>query len=159
MARDSFPLPQNLQPGQRIARGVQTHLRGLGFASVLEFVPSSGLRVDVMAMGPKGELWIIECKSSREDFMTDRKWRAYLPWCDRFFWAVGQDFPTEILPEETGLLLADDFDAEILRWPEASPLAGARRKSLTLRFARTAAERLHRAISLLPPETRSPAEL
>jgi hypothetical protein len=131
-----------LPPGQRIARGVQRHLRERDFASVVEFVPAGGLRVDVIALGPKGEIWIVECKSGREDFRTDHKWRSYLPWCDRFFWAVDAEFPTDLLPAETGLIIADDFDAEILRWPEATPLAGARRKALTLKFARAAAGRL-----------------
>jgi hypothetical protein len=146
--------PALLQPGQRLARGVQRHLRERDFASLMEFVPAGGLRVDVIAVGAKGEIWIVECKSGREDFRTDRKWQDYLPWCDRFFWAVDAEFPTELLPVETGLMVADDFDAEILRWPEPTPLAGARRKALTLKFARTAAERLLAASELPPASAR-----
>lgn len=137
---DPLALPE--LPGQRLARGVCRHLRGLDFTGMTEFVPAPGLRVDVMALGPRGEIWIVECKSSRADFTSDRKWAGYLDWCDRFFWAVDLDFPAEILPAEAGLILADAFDAEIQRWPEARPLAGARRKALTLRFARVAAARL-----------------
>lgn len=133
-----------LLPGQRLARGVQFHLRELDFASILEFVPASGLRVDVMALGPKGEIWIIECKSCRTDFQSDLKWQNYLPWCDRFFWAVDEHFPTDLLPQDTGLIMADDFGAEITRYPEPTPLAAARRKALTLKFARVSAARLHR---------------
>ena len=96
-----------------------------------------------MAVGPKGEVWIIECKSSRTDYATDRKWHRYLDWADRFFWAVGPDFPTELLPSETGLIIADAYDAEIVRMGAASPLAGARRKATLLKFARHAALRLH----------------
>ncbi len=118
------------------------HLRGLDFASLCEFIPAPGLRVDVMALGPRGEIWIVECKSSRVDFTSDRKWTGYLDWCDRFFWAVDLDFPAEILPLDAGLILADAFDAEIQRWPETRPLAAARRKALTLRFARVSASRL-----------------
>ena len=129
-------------PGQRLARGVCRHLAGRGFATLTEFVPEAGLRVDVIALGPKGEIWIVECKSSRMDFISDRKWAGYLAWCDRFFWAVDADFPGEILPEETGLILADGFDGELVRWPPETPLAGARRKALVQRFARTAALRL-----------------
>ena len=136
------PDPTPLQPGQRLARGVCRHLRGLDFASLVEFIPAPGLRVDVMALGPRGEIWIVECKSSRVDFVSDRKWTGYLDWCDRFFWAVDIDFPGEILPLDAGLILADAFDAEIQRWPETRPLAAARRKALTLRFARVAASRL-----------------
>ncbi|MDB5666300.1 MAG: repair protein MmcB-related protein [Cypionkella sp.] len=81
-------------PGQRLARGVCRALLQFNFVTVEELVPTPGLRVDVMALGPKGEVWIIECKSSRADYMADQKWRGYLEWCDRFFWAVSGDFPT-----------------------------------------------------------------
>jgi len=133
---------ESLLPGQRLARGVSRHLRGLAFAPLFEFAPAPGLRVDVAAVGPRGEIWIVECKSSRADFISDVKWRAYLEWCDRFFWAVDDDFPIDILPADAGLILADPYDAEIQRWPEAVPLPGARRRALTLKFARAAAGRL-----------------
>ncbi|MFP4328337.1 MAG: MmcB family DNA repair protein [Paracoccaceae bacterium] len=132
----------DLMPGQVLARGVGRHLAALGFASVEEFVPARGLRVDVLALGPRGEIWVVECKSSRADFTGDRKWQGYLDWCDRFFWAVGSDFPTELLPRESGLILADAYDAEILRMPEETRLAPARRKALTLKVATHAARRL-----------------
>jgi hypothetical protein len=132
-----------LMPGQRLARGVCRHLRSHNFVTVEEFVPAGGLRVDVMALGPKGELWVVECKSSRADFQADQKWQGYLEWCDRFFWAVDADFPTELLPAETGLIFADDYDAEIVRMAPEEKLAGARRKALVHSFARTAAQRLH----------------
>ena len=77
-----------LLPGQRLARGVSRHLRTLDFAALPEFVPAPGLRVDLMALGPRGEIWIVECKSSRVDFISDCKWGGYLAWCDRFFWAA-----------------------------------------------------------------------
>lgn len=131
-----------LQPGQRLARGVSRLLRTLDFAPLLEFVPAPGLRVDVAALGPRGEIWVVECKSSRADFVSDMKWSGYLEWCDRFFWAVDADFPAELLQADAGLILADAWDAEIVRWPAESPLPGARRRALTQRFARTAAGRL-----------------
>jgi hypothetical protein len=132
----------NMMPGQVLARGVCRHLRSHGFVTVEELVPTSGLRVDVMALGPKGEIWIIECKSSRADYQSDSKWQGYLEWCDRFFWAVDADFPVEILPPETGLMLADGYDADIQRMGPETKLAAARRKVMTLKFARHAAERL-----------------
>ena len=139
---DSAPdLLPNL-PGQRLQRGVCRALRQFDFVCVEELVPTPGLRVDVMALGPKGEVWIIECKSSRADFMADQKWQGYLPWCDRFFWAVGGDFPVEILPQASGLMLADAYDAEILRMSPETPLAAARRKVMVQKFARHAASRL-----------------
>ena len=132
----------SLQPGQRLQRGVCRHLLDLDFACIEEFVPSRGLRVDVMALGPKGELWIVECKSSRADFTSDSKWQGYLEWSDRYFWAVDGDFPVELLPEGTGLILADGYDAEIQRMGPETPVAPARRKVLTRSFARHAARRL-----------------
>jgi hypothetical protein len=114
-----------------------------GFATLEEFTPERGKRLDVMAMGPKGEFWIVECKSSRVDFTSDGKWGGYLDWGDRYFWAVDADFPVELLPEDTGLIIADGYDAEILRMGPETKLAGARRKAVTQRFARAAAQRLH----------------
>lgn len=131
-----------LQPGQLLARGVCRHLAQFDFVTVEELVPDRGLRVDVMALGPKGEIWVIECKSSRADYNSDNKWQGYLDWCDRFFWAVDQAFPTELLPAKTGLIIADAYDAEILRMGPESKLAGARRKVMTQKFARHAARRL-----------------
>ncbi len=125
-----------------LARGTCRHLGDLGFACVTEFVPERGLRVDVIALSRSGEIWIVECKSSRADFMTDNKWQGYLPWCDRFFWSVGPDFPTDILPDGTGLITADAYDADILRDAPETRLAASRRSALTRRIARTAALRL-----------------
>ncbi|MCX7889474.1 MAG: MmcB family DNA repair protein [Rhodobacteraceae bacterium] len=131
-----------LQPGRLLARGVARHFLSLGMATVEELVPAPGLRVDVMGLGRRGEIWIVECKSGRADFAADRKWQGYLEWSDRFFWAVDQDFPTELLPPDTGLIIADGFDAEILRMGPEVPLAGARRKAMVQKFARHAAVRL-----------------
>jgi hypothetical protein len=140
-----------LLPGHRLARGVGRLLRSLDFAPLAEFVPAPGLRVDVIALGPAGEIWIVECKSSRTDFVSDRKWSGYLPWCDRFFWAIDAEFPVELLPPDAGLILADAWDAEILRWPEPTPLPGARRRALTQRFARCAAGRLQQLVDPRSP--------
>ncbi|MGH1354327.1 MAG: MmcB family DNA repair protein, partial [Thalassovita sp.] len=123
-------------------RGVCRHLNGYGFVSIEEFVPTRGLRVDVMGLGPKGELWVIECKSSRADFQSDSKWQGYLDWCDRYFWAVDADFPTDLLPDGTGLIIADQYSAEIIRMAPEDKLAAPRRKVLTHKFATHAARRL-----------------
>jgi hypothetical protein len=93
-----LPLPPP-RPGAMLARGVCRHLLSHDFVTVEEMTPAPGLRVDVMALGPKGELWVVECKSSRADFQADRKWQGYLDFCDRFFWAVDaasrpNSFPT-----------------------------------------------------------------
>jgi hypothetical protein len=135
----------DMMPGQLLARGVSRHLRQHDFVSVEELVPTRGLRVDVMGLGPKGEIWVIECKSSRVDFQTDSKWQGYLEWCDRFFWAVDQNFPTELLPDDTGLIIADAYDAEIIRMGPETKLARARRRVMTQKFARHAAVRAQAA--------------
>ena len=132
-----------LAPGRLLARGVCRHLRSHDFATLEEFTPERGKRLDVMALGPKGELWVIECKSSRADFTSDGKWQGYLEWGDRYFWAVDAAFPTELLPDGTGLIIADAHDAEILRLGPEMKLAPARRRAVTQRFARHAALRLH----------------
>jgi hypothetical protein len=134
--------PDQMMPGQRLARGVCRHLAAMGFATLEEFTPERGKRLDVLALGPKGEFWVIECKSSRADFTSDAKWTGYLDWGDRYFWAVGADFPVELLPDDTGLILADAYDAEVVRLGPEVKLAPARRRAVTQRFARMAALRL-----------------
>jgi hypothetical protein len=134
-----------LRPGQLLARGVCRHLLSHDFVTVEELTPVQGLRVDVMALGPKGEIWVVECKSSRIDFQGDAKWQGYLEWCDRYFWAVDDAFPTELLPEDTGLIIADAYDAEIVRMGPESKLPPARRKAMVQKFARHAATRWHAA--------------
>jgi hypothetical protein len=131
-----------LQPGQLLQRGVSRHLASYGFACVEELVPARGLRVDVMALGPKGEIWVVECKSSRADFTTDTKWPRYLEWADQFFFAVDADFPVELLPEDQGLILADAYMAQTVRMGPEMRLAPARRKVMVQKFAVTAARRL-----------------
>ncbi|HCQ65317.1 MAG TPA: DNA repair protein MmcB-related protein, partial [Rhodobacteraceae bacterium] len=128
-------MQDTLQPGQILARGVARHLRQHNFVSVEEFVPTRGLRMDVFALGPKGDFWVIECKSSRADFNADAKWQGYLEWGDRYFWAVDAAFPTELLPAETGLIIADGYDAEIVRMSPELRLAPARRKVMLQKFA------------------------
>ncbi|MEM9437823.1 MAG: MmcB family DNA repair protein [Pseudomonadota bacterium] len=134
-----------LKPGQLLSRGVCRHLLGYDFVTVEELTPVQGLRVDVMALGPKGEIWVVECKSSRADFHSDQKWQGYLEWCDCYFWAVDEAFPTELLPQETGLMIADAYDAEIIRMGPETKLAPARRKVMVQKFARHAALRHHAA--------------
>lgn len=133
---------QNFQPGQLLARGAARLLTSYGFVSVEELIPSRGLRVDLMGLGPKGEVWIIECKSSRADYQSDHKWQGYLDWCDRFFWAVDARFPTDLLPDETGLIIGDAYGAEIIRMGPEDKLPAPRRKSMVQKVAVTAARRL-----------------
>ena len=129
-------------PGAVIARGVCRALGARGFACLTEFTTRERLRMDVVGLGPKGEIWCVEVKSSRADFRTDRKWQGYLDWCDALYFAVPESFPTEILPPEHGLILADGYDGEVLRHGAETRLAPSRRKAMVLQIARLAAERL-----------------
>ena len=144
-ALDTPDITDLMKPGQLLARGVSRFLLSHDFVTVEELVPTSGLRVDVMALGPKGEIWIVECKSSRADYQSDKKWQGYLEWCDRFFWAVDADFPVELLPDDSGLIIADSYGGEIVRMPDETKLAAARRKVMIQKFARHAAIRQHAA--------------
>jgi len=125
-----------------LARGVTRMLMDHGLASLLEVPLANGRRADVMALTANGEIWIVETKSCLEDYAVDGKWPDYLEYCDRFFFAVTEDFPREIIPEEVGLIVADGFGGAVLRDCAARPLVGARRKAVTLLFARLAALRL-----------------
>ena len=124
-----------------VTRGAARLLIDLGYAPLAEVTLPNGRRADLMALGPKGQIFIVEVKSSVEDFRTDQKWWEYQPYCDAFAFAVAPEFPREILPEEPGLMVADGFGGAVLREAPAAPLAGARRKALTLAFARLAAMR------------------
>jgi hypothetical protein len=94
-----------------------------------------------MALGPRGEIVICEVKSGVEDFRCDQKWREYGPFCDAFYFAVAPDFPQPLIAEDCGLIVADGFGGAILREAAPTALAPARRKALTLAFARLAALR------------------
>lgn len=132
-----------------LMRGVARHLAALGQGPLLEFVLPTGRRADVVGLGRAGEIAIVEVKSSPEDFRADLKWPEYLEFCDRFYFAVSPGFPVELLPEGEGILIADRWGAEIMRPAVERPLAGARRRSLLLRFAMKASRRL---ASLNDPE-------
>jgi hypothetical protein len=129
------------QTTDAVTRGAGRLMAALGYAPLLEVNLPNGRRADIMALGPRGQIAIAEVKSSLEDFRTDRKWGEYLPYCDAFYFAVAPEFPREILPETPGLIVADGFGGAVLREAPAAPLAGARRKALTLAFARLAALR------------------
>ncbi|MEZ5841384.1 MAG: MmcB family DNA repair protein [Hyphomicrobiales bacterium] len=126
-----------------IRRGVGRLLRRHAFAMVPELTLASGRRADILAVGPKGEIWIVEIKSSLADFRADHKWPDYRAHCDRLFFATRAEVPLEVFPETAGLILADGFGAEILREAPEHKLPGATRKAVMLRMAQVAAGRLH----------------
>ncbi len=124
-----------------VTRGAARLMIALGWAPVAEMPLPNGRRADLMVLGPKGELAIIEVKSSLEDYRCDLKWGEYAPYCDAFYFAVAPEFPREIIPEGCGVIVADGFGGAILTPSPIAPLAPARRKALTLAFARLAAIR------------------
>ena len=128
----------------RIARGVMRHFAQIGMHSLSEFSPTRGLRVDIIKLGMSDEIWIVECKSGQSDFKSDKKWQNYLDWCDRYFWAVDGKFPIDILPSGTGVIIADAYDASILREAPLNKLPAARRKKITRSIAISACNRLLR---------------
>ncbi len=129
-----------------LARGVCRALDQLGYASLVEFPLVNGRRADVVALGKSGDLAIVEIKSSVADFRADRKWPTYRDFADRLYFAVASGFPTVLIPDECGLMVADAFGAALLRDGHTTPLSAGRRRALTLRFGRIAAARLRRFI-------------
>lgn len=133
-----------------IQRGVCRALLALGHSVVTELVLQGGRRADVVGLSAGGQIWIVEIKSCLADFQADAKWWEYAGHCDRLYFAVNAEFPVDVLPQGAGLLLADRFGAEFMRHPAELPkesrLTAARRKSMTLSFARSAALRLQRQL-------------
>ena len=147
----SSPIPDCFVDGPpiaaEVARGVTRLFCRHDLFAMCEVPLPNGRRADLMAIGPKGELTIVEIKVSKADLLGDQKWTDYLDYCDRFFWAVPQSLAhlleaERFMPGNAGLLVADRYDAAVIREPSTRPLAPARRKAETLRFARRAARRL-----------------
>src|SRR5690606_7332065 len=125
-----------------VRRGVQTLLHDMRHAVLPELVLANGRRADLVSISEKGEIWIIEIKTSIEDFRVDRKWPQYRDYCDRLFFATHKDVPLEIFPEDCGLVLSDGYGGHLLRDAPDHRLAPATRKAMTLNFSRAAAHRL-----------------
>jgi hypothetical protein len=125
-----------------VRRGVQILLHEMRHALLPELVLASGRRADLVTISEKGEIWIIEIKTSIEDFRVDRKWPDYRSYCDRLFFATHKDVPLDIFPEECGLFLSDGYGAHLLRDAPEHRLSPATRKAMMLNFARAAAHRL-----------------
>jgi hypothetical protein len=137
----------------RVQRGVMRLLRAQYDFTCLSEVPlANGRRADVVGIGPKGEIWIVEIKSSLIDFRVDAKWPHYKEFCDRFFFAKPPELDPNIFPPGEGLIAADAHDAAILRQASETPLPGARRKSMLLKLARLGADRVHTLMDPTPGE-------
>ena len=129
-----------------IARGTARLLRSLGFSCISELPLPSGRRADLVALNEKGEIWIVEIKSSVEDLRADQKWQDYRAHCDRLFFAFTQDLPCEIFPAETGLIVADAYGAHLHCDAPEHRLPASTRKLMTIRFGLAAAQRINRLI-------------
>ena len=124
-----------------VTRGAARLLVDLGYAPLLEVGLPNGRRADVMAIGRRGDIVICEVKSGIEDYRCDLKWREYGPFCDAFYFATAPEFPHDVLEGDCGLMVADGFGGAVVREATPHPLAPARRKALTLAFARLGAMR------------------
>lgn len=133
---------------REVCRGAGRLLRAHGYACLNELPLPNGRRADVIGLARNGDIWIVEVKSGLEDFRVDNKWPEYRDFCDALFFAVAPEFPVDILPADTGLILADRYGGEIVRPAPEHRLAPARRKAMTLRIARAAAMTLQ---SLIDP--------
>jgi hypothetical protein len=133
--------PSRPETTAAVTRGAARLLLDIGYAPLAEVTLPNGRRADLMALGRKGQICIVEVKSSVEDYRTDQKWGEYAPYCDAFYFAVAPHFPREVLPIGPGLIVADGFGGAVLIEAPLTPLVAARRKALTLSFGRLAAMR------------------
>ena len=143
------PIPRNplvdgrqSQRAMLVRRGVQRLLAEMGAHVMPELSLATGRRADLVALSRQGDIWIVEIKSSIEDFRVDRKWPDYRLHCDRLFFATHPDVPPEIFPQDCGFILSDGYGAEIMREAPEHRLPAATRKALMLRIARAGAARL-----------------
>jgi hypothetical protein len=130
------------QVAAELQRGVCRTFRALGHSVVTELPLANGRRADVVGLSASGDVVIVEIKSCLIDYRTDGKWHEYLDYCDKLYFAVAADFPSAVIPEHAGLILADRYGAELVREPVEERLSAARRKAMMLCFARAAALRL-----------------
>ena len=129
-----------------IARGSARLLHALGFACISELPLPSGRRADLVAINERGDIWIVEIKSSIEDLRADQKWPEYRAHCDRLFFAFTQDMPCELFPKDTGLIVADAYGAHMVCDAPEHRLPAPTRKLMTVRFGITSAQRMNRLI-------------
>ena len=131
-----------------VARGVSRALIQEGFSPILEFTLANGRRLDVAALGVDGTVAGVEIKVAIPDLRCDAKWPEYLDFCELFYFAIPPDFPDELVPPGTGLIVADRYGGAIVRPSPIAQLHSSRRKAVTLRFAKVAAERLALSLDL-----------
>jgi len=131
-----------------IFRGVTRALIDADHGVLPELPLANGRRADLVGIDHLGQITIVEVKSSLADYRSDHKWQDYLDYCDAFYFAVTNEFPQEVLPQDEGLMIADQFTAEFLRPAQHRPLSAARRKAMLIRFARLASGRFQNLVGV-----------
>ncbi len=134
------------ETARAIARGTARLLHTLGLSCITELSLPSGRRADLVGINERGDIWIVEIKSSLADLRADQKWPDYRAHCDRLFFAFTQDLPCEIFPDDAGLIVADAYGAHMHCDAPEHRLPAATRKLMLVRFAVVAAQRLNRLI-------------
>src|SRR6185437_11425523 len=147
------------QRAEDVARGVSRLLLQQGFSPILEFTLANGRRLDVAALGADGTLLGVEIKVALGDLRGDTKWPEYLEFCESFYFAIPPDFPDEHVPAGTGLIVADRYGGAIVRPSPSWKIHASRRKAVTLRFAKVAAERLAMTLELAADPARVLGEI
>ncbi len=140
------PVVDGRAPALEVCRGVSRWLAAGGYQPLPEFVLRNGRRADVVGIDDRGTIAIVEIKTSVADLRADRKWPEYLPYCDLFFFAVPAAFDTALLPDDTGILVADGHGADVVRPAAVQKVAPSRRRAVMLRYGLAAASRLHRMV-------------
>jgi hypothetical protein len=146
LERDRWIVREINNIARELCRGATRLLWQQGFTSLTEVPLANGRRADILALGRDGEIRIVEIKSSLADFRADRKWPEYRDFCDRLYFAVGNDFDESLIPEDCGLIRADSWGGAMLRDAPLLPLPAPRRRAMTLRFALLSGQRLSRVL-------------
>ena len=131
------------ETAREVVRGTRRLLRARNVATVTELVLADGRRPDIVGLGPDGAITVVEVKSSIADFRADRKWHHYRAFCDHLYFAIPVTLPVALMPDETGIIVADGYGAEVVREALPQKLAPATRRAMMIRFAQAAADRLH----------------
>lgn len=127
----------------RVVRGARRMFRTMGVSTIPELPLGNGRRADIVGLCARSRFVIVEVKSSVADFRADGKWPDYRDHCDQLYFAIPTEIPPDIMPRDAGLILADEYGAEIIRPAPEHSLAPATRREMLNRFARAAADRLH----------------
>lgn len=147
LSPDSLTPPTLTADALMVARGISRLFARNDIWCLPEMPLRNGRRADLMGIDAKGQVIIVEIKVARGDLMGDGKWTDYLDHCDRFFWGLASHLDRACMeseafrPDQCGLIVADGYDAEILRPAPLMPLAAARRKVEVERLARAALRR------------------